>query len=48
MTSNGSVDRQSRTDRDEGLLLEFSQCLLTIGFGGDRGMSGHVCETGVV
>src|SRR5260221_11447253 len=47
MTSNESVDRRSRTDRDEGLLLEFSQCLFTIGFGGDRGMSGHVRETGV-
>ena len=40
-TLETDIDRQSRTDRDEGLLLEFSQCLFTIGFGGDHGMSGH-------
>ena len=40
-TLETNIDRQSRTDRDEGLLLEFSQCLFAIGFSGDRGMSGH-------
>ena len=38
---------KGRTDRDERLLLEFSQCLFAIGFSGDRGLSGHgVCGSG--
>jgi len=33
--------RGSRPDRDKRLLFEFAECLFTVGFSGDRGMSGH-------
>ncbi len=40
-TSFDMYSQRWRTDRNEWLLLEFTQCLFTVGFTRDRGMSGH-------